>query len=196
MGLGDDLTEETSGMPAYACRNRSARESGPRGGWCTRAPELGGGEGAAVVTGVVTGGTVRVTSEAGWLAAVAAGSADLPAGAGMATVTRAGEAAGGVCSSPTTSAIGTAECAAPDRSMRRGSATGISSEIGGGVVGRSRRASAAAFCFLARSAFIVAASEALFREGGGTVGGGTVEVFEPAGGAVEGATGSRDRAAL
>ena len=43
----------------------------------------------------------------------------------------------------------------------------MSVELGGGVFGRTHLASAAAFCFLARSAFEVAASAALFREEAG-----------------------------
>ena len=57
MGSADGLTGDTSKAPAYACRNRSTRESGPEVGWGTRAPEMGGEE-TAGVTGEVTRGTV------------------------------------------------------------------------------------------------------------------------------------------
>ena len=109
MGSVDGLTGDTSKAPAYACRNRSTRESGPGDGWRTRALDLGGGTEVSdrMVTGEATG---RFTSGAGWSAAAAAGSADLTAGAGIATVTRAGEATGGVCLSSSTSVIGTPEC--------------------------------------------------------------------------------------
>src|SRR4051812_40090365 len=88
--------------------------------------------------------------------------------------------------------------------MRRGSTVGMggeastSTELGGGVFGCTRRASAAAFCLFACSAFEVAVLAALFRMGGGAV-----EILEAAGGTVgaaagttPGAIGSRDRAAL
>jgi len=195
VGSADGLIGDTSKAPAYACRNRSTRKSGPGDDGSTRALELGGTTvSGQTVTGEVTG---RFTSVAAGSSATAGGSADLPAGAGIATVIRAGEATGGVCLSSSTSVIGAPECATPDWSMRMGSAVGMSAELGGGVFGRACRASAVAFCFLARSAFNMAASEALFREGA------AVEVLEAAGGTVggaagttPGATGSRDRAAL
>ena len=136
MGSADGLTGDTSKAPAYACRNRSTRESGPGDGWRTRALELGGGTTVSgqMLTGEATG---RFPSGASWSAAAAAGSADLTAGAGIATVTRAGEATGGVCLSSSTSVIGTPECATPDWSMRMGSAVGMSAELGGGVFGGS-----------------------------------------------------------
>src|SRR3954468_17356625 len=114
------------------------------------------------MTGKIIG---RFTSGTGWSEVVAARLADLAAGAGTATVTRAEEAPGGVYSS-SKSVVGTPECATPDGSMRRGSvvaaATGvaISIELGGCVFRRAYLASAATFYFLARSAFEVAASAA------------------------------------
>src|SRR3954471_10084927 len=148
---------------------------------------------------MITGGTTEVA----WSVAVAEGSTDLVAGAGTTTVTRAGEATGGVSCPSAKSAVGTSEGATPDESMRSGSAVGMgeraskSIELGGGVFGCTGRASAAAFCLFARSALRVAASAALFRTSG------VVEVSEAAGGTAGaaagitlGAAGSRDRAAL
>jgi hypothetical protein len=146
-----------------------------------------------------------------WSVAVAEGSTDLVAGAGTATVTRAGEATGGVRCSSAKSAVGTSECATPDGSMRRGSAVGMgesaskSMELGAGAFGRTCRASATAFCLFARSALRVAASAARFRTSGvvevseavgGTAGAAAGTTRGAATGVTRGATGSRDRVAL
>src|SRR3954470_12380133 len=192
-------------MPEYNCRNRSTRESGLATGWCTRAVEVGG---ITTASGrMTTGGITKVTLSV----AVAESFNDLAAGAGTATVTRAGEATGGVCRSSAKSAVGTSECATPDESMRRGSAVGMgegaskSTELGGEVFGCTCRASAAAFCLFARSALRVAASAALFRTSGvvevseavgGTAGAAAGITRGAAAGITRGATGSRDRVAL
>src|SRR4051812_22159408 len=94
------------------------------------------------------------------------------AGAAMATVTRAEEASGGAKSTSSTSTVGTAECATPDGSTRRGPAVAdAAGAVGptataklGGTVGRTCLAAAAAFCFFAISALEVSAV-ALFFEG-------------------------------